>query len=538
MSKNTRRKRYFHSKTRIYHSHSSQGGSKRRDQWQKALAVGMTLSLVFLIIIILTPSYTSVKLSPGTPNKISVIKNTNIIFCSVNLTIRGAEAIPVDYLKFTINKSSDDNMIAFVIFTLDGTIESQSPVGAFTIQTLTNTSEIPYQGEGNYTGIDEETGNETEYNYGYGYSGVDLNILYNITYQTHLSGIFYAKLFVNSILHTYASNASISFTVNEQTPPPGGGGGSPPSDNDPPVANPGGPYTGYVNKSVTFSGSESTDDSGVTGYRWDWTNDGVYDTAWSTNAITAHSYTAEGIYTLCLQVKDEENLTDSATTTVNVTSTTSDIHAPVARAAGPYSGLTYQKILFDGAKSYGISANITSYLWSFGDGTYEYNVTATHVYETAGTFDVVLTVTDSNNLIAIDMTTATIDLDANRNNISDEIDEAIGVDITPDDLHAITIAGSLCYLVDIDHNGIFDTFYNSDTKIKTTLGQEEEKLLIDINGDGKWEYIYDPAYDTFAPYEYENQTSELPWTSIGIIVVIVAIIAVVVVFYLRKNCYL
>ncbi len=508
----------------------------RRDQWQKGVALGVTLLLVLLIIMVFTPSYSAVKLSPGTPNKTSVIQNTNIIFRSVNLTIRTAEALPVDYLMFTINQSSNDIMIAYVMFNLDGTTRSESPLGAFTVQTLTNTSNLPYQNEGTYNVTDEETGNITQYNYGYGDSEVNLSITYNITYTTHVTGIFYARLFVNSILHTYASGESIPFTVNaESSPPPGGGGGT---GNPPPVANAGGPYSGYVNRPITFSGAKSTDDTGVTGYRWDWTNDGTYDTNWSTVAITTNSYISEGVYTLRLQVKDKENLTDSNTTTVTVTTTTNNFLPPVAEAAGPYNGLTYQNIHFYGSNSYAINASIVYYLWAFGDGTYGYNETSTHAYETAGTFNVVLTVTDSNNLIAIDTTTATIELDANRNNISDVMDQAIGADITQADLHSLFIGGSLCYLVDTTHDGIYDTFYNPATNTKTILRQQQGKQLLDVNGDGIWDYVYDPVHGTVSPFQEETPSGGIPWMYIGISVVIVTISIVILLIYLRRNCYL
>lgn len=511
----------------------------RRELIQKGIALGITLSLVILIIAVFTPSYSAVKLSPGEPDKTTVMKNTKIVFSSVNLTIRGTEAIPVNYLMFTINQSINDNMVAYVMFSLNGTEILDFPPGAFTVKTLINTSDLPYQSAGSYYGYDEETGDiVTGFTYGYGNSGVDLNILYNINYTTHKSGIFYARLFVNSTtIHTYASGLSQTFTVNEPGGGGGGGGGDEGAGNEPPVPDAGGPYTGYVYKPITFSGSKSTDDTGVTGYRWDWTNDGVYDTNWSTVAITTHSYDSEGVYTLRLQVKDNENLTGTSTTTVNVTMTTDDFRAPVAEAAGSYTSLTYQNIHFDGSNSYGINASITYYLWAFGDGTYGYNVTSTHAYETAGTYTVVLTVTDSNNLIAIDTTTATIELDANRNNISDVMDQAIGANITQTDLHSLTIGGSLYYLVDTNHDGSYDTFYNPTTNTKNILGQQQRKQLIDVNGDGIWDFVYDPIYGTTSPYKKESPGGGIPWMNVGIIVFIVAIIVMIVLFYLRRNCY-
>jgi hypothetical protein len=514
----------------------------RRDLWQKGVALGITLLLVLLIITVFTPSFSAVKLSPGQPDQTSVTKNTKIVFSSVNLTIRSREAIPVDYLMFTINQSSNDIMVAYVMFSLNGTKIIDYPLGAFTVKNLTNTSNLPYQSEGNFYGYDEEAGrNVTGFNYGYGNSTVDLSILYDINYTTHVSGTFYARLFVNSTNHTYASGPSITFTVKE--PDGGGGGGGDGGDgggafNQPPIADAGGPYTGYVMKLITFSGTKSTDDAGVTHYRWDWTNDGVYDTNWSAVAIITHSYDSEGVYTLRLEVKDAENLTSSNTTTVIVTVTTDQFQAPVAEAAGPYQGLTYQNIYFDGSHSYGINANIIYYLWAFGDGTYGYNVTAAHAYETEGTFTVVLTVTDSNNLIAIDTTTAIIELDANRNNISDIMDQAIGANVTQADLHSVSIGSSAYYLVDTDHDGRYDIFYDPTTYTKTVLGQQQGKLLIDVNGDGIWDVVYDPIHGTVSPYKKESPSGGFPWLYVGLTVVFLAIIVLVVVFYLRKNFYI
>jgi hypothetical protein len=527
-------------KTKTYHSHSQNRGTKKKEQWQKGVAIGITLSLIILIIVVFTPSYAAVKLSPGTPDKSSVTKNTIIIFNDVNLTIRSNEAIPVDYLNFRVFRSNDDSMVAQLNFSILGTELSDTPTGAFTMINVTNTSNLTYNPTWG-SGLNETANTSQTFNHGYGYGptgSYDLTILYRIEYKTDTTGTFYAKLFVNSTTYTYVSAESSPFTVVDPLPPPGGGGGGgDSSSNEAPVANAGGPYIGYVNNPITFSGSKSTDDTKVTGYRWDWTNDGIYDTNWSTVAITTHTYLSKGIYTLRLQVKDNENLTDSSTTTVNITTTTNDTKAPVADAAGPYNSLTYQNIHFDGSNSHGNNASITSYLWSFGDGTYGYNVTSTHAYETAGTFTVNLTVTDSNNLIAIDMTTATIELDANRNGVSDELDRAIGANITSADLRSLMINGSLCYLVDINHDGIFDCFYNTATQTKTNLGQQQEKYLIDVNGDGKWDYIYDPAYNTLSPYQNDNQRGGIPLDLIGIIIGIVTIIVVIVLAYLRKNCY-
>jgi hypothetical protein len=69
--------------------------------------------------------------------------------------------------------------------------------------------------------------------------------------------------------------------------------------NELPIADAGGPYTGYINQSITFDGSDSTDPDGtIVGYRWDFDNDSDYDTDWNTSATVIHNYTSKGNYTM------------------------------------------------------------------------------------------------------------------------------------------------------------------------------------------------------------------------------------------------
>lgn len=485
-----------------------------------------------LIIAIFTPSFGAVKLSPGTPNKTSLSVNTEIVFKNVNLTIRGTEAIPIYFLRFVIYSHNTNNLVAFVNFTVQGNILFKYPSSSvFTISPLTNISNIPYNPLWGY-GYDELNGPSTNYSYGYGYGpsgGIDLSILYNITYKTQTSGTFYAKLFVNSTTYTYTSNESIRFIVQSSAPPPSGGPSGDPEINEPPVAHAGGPYKGIIDVPVTFDGSQSSDDVGVVGYRWDWENDGLYDTQWLTSSTTTHTYTTTGVFTVRLQVKDAENLTDSSTSVVTING--NNIYAPVADADGPYRAMTYQPIRFDGSGSYGINGTIVNYTWNFGDSTSGYGQTPTHAYETAGTFLVVLTVMDSNNLTSIDSTTARIVLDANRNNISDIMEETIGVPITESDIKEIMVGSEMFYLVDINQDAIPDLLYNPTTNTKTNLGSQDGKTLLDINGDGQWDFIYDPMLGTTTPYKTSEQPLDFPWIIAAIFAISIIIFVVLVWMY-------
>ncbi|HWR26924.1 MAG TPA: PKD domain-containing protein, partial [Candidatus Thermoplasmatota archaeon] len=90
--------------------------------------------------------------------------------------------------------------------------------------------------------------------------------------------------------------------------------------NQPPFAEAGGPYSGDAEGTITFDASGSYDPDGtITGYRWDWTNDGTWDTGWLNNATIPHFYSSLGTYTVNLEVRDDDGSTDSDLATVIIT---------------------------------------------------------------------------------------------------------------------------------------------------------------------------------------------------------------------------
>jgi len=68
----------------------------------------------------------------------------------------------------------------------------------------------------------------------------------------------------------------------------------------PPIANPGGPYLGAINTAIAFDGRASSDPDGdPLTYAWDFGDGATGD-----GAQPSHSYTAAGIYDVCLTVND------------------------------------------------------------------------------------------------------------------------------------------------------------------------------------------------------------------------------------------
>ena len=89
--------------------------------------------------------------------------------------------------------------------------------------------------------------------------------------------------------------------------------------NQAPTADADGPYSGQTNIEIEFDGSGSSDSDGsIVGYRWDWTNDGSYDTGWLSKPKKTHSYSSAGAYNVKLQVKDNNGAVDSDITQVTI----------------------------------------------------------------------------------------------------------------------------------------------------------------------------------------------------------------------------
>ncbi len=172
--------------------------------------------------------------------------------------------------------------------------------------------------------------------------------------------------------------------------------------NTPPVAVANGPYSGSVNSSIQFSSSGSHDPDGqIVSYSWDF-GDGSS----STQANPVHAYSRAGNYNVTLTVTDNGGASNSTTTTANVGSTQNT--PPTANVNGPYSANVNVSVSFSSRGSVDPDGRIVSYSWDFGDGSSSAQADPVHAYTRAGTYTVVLTVTDDGGASGLSSTTATI----------------------------------------------------------------------------------------------------------------------------------
>ena len=181
------------------------------------------------------------------------------------------------------------------------------------------------------------------------------------------------------------------------------------SGNQPPVANAGGPYSGSIDEEITFDASASYDPDGtVDGYRWDWTNDGIWDTDWLAEPVAGHVYDAEFHGQVALEVVDAEDATATDTAQVDIANA-----PPVADAGGPYSGLIGEEVTFDASASYDPDGTVDGYRWDWtNDGIWDTDwlteALAVHVYDAEFQGQVALEVLDNEDATNTD--TAPVDI--------------------------------------------------------------------------------------------------------------------------------
>ena len=180
------------------------------------------------------------------------------------------------------------------------------------------------------------------------------------------------------------------------------------------------PSSGTTDTQFEFDASacnDKEDETSTLEVRWDWENDGSWDTDWSSNKIINHKFNTEGEYTVVLEVKDSKGLKDSETHDVNVQGGGGGNTPPTAIfSVSPTSGSTSTSFEFDASDSYD-NEDPTSDLqvrWDFdGDGSWDsgwdYDKTENHQYSAEGTYTAIMEVKDTEGLT--DYTTQTVTID-------------------------------------------------------------------------------------------------------------------------------
>ncbi|MGI8559593.1 MAG: PKD domain-containing protein [Solirubrobacteraceae bacterium] len=150
---------------------------------------------------------------------------------------------------------------------------------------------------------------------------------------------------------------------------------------------------------VSFNGTASSDpDGSISSYSWNF-GDG----ATATGANPSHTYAQAGSYLVTLTVGDSAGLSASTSQSITVNAAGPPPPPPVdesptaAFTFSAYPNSTYVRFAASGADPDG---SITSYAWTFGDGTTATKSSGIHRFPRAGSYTVTITVTDSAGLTA------------------------------------------------------------------------------------------------------------------------------------------
>ena len=143
--------------------------------------------------------------------------------------------------------------------------------------------------------------------------------------------------------------------------------------------------------SVLFDGSQSSDDDGqIVSFVWSFGDGGT-----GTGMRSSHRYLVAGTYNVVLSVTDDRGArASSVPMPITVTAAADPVASFTLSPAEPSVG---QLVTANASGSKAATGRtLTSFVWDFGDGApSQSGLTTSHVYTAAGSYVVVLTVTDS-----------------------------------------------------------------------------------------------------------------------------------------------
>ena len=278
------------------------------------------------------------------------------------------------------------------------------PVAVFVASTTSGAAPLAVIFDG--SGSADSDGEIASYRWTFGDGEAGLGDVRTHTYM--LPGTYVVHLTVTDDDGATAKAAALTITVSEGVPSSTGPALGP---NSAPVARfAASPTTGTAPLTVDFDASGSVDSDGViTSYAWTFGDGGE-----SSGVAASRTYTSAGTYTARLTITDDAGATGTVSRTVVVSApsaATSGNGAPVAQfVASPTSGAAPLTVDFDATSSSDADGAVISFAWDFGDGGRASGSTANHTYNGAGTYSVLLTVTDDDG--AKDTTTRTIQVSA------------------------------------------------------------------------------------------------------------------------------
>ncbi|MGQ0798113.1 MAG: SBBP repeat-containing protein [Methanobacteriota archaeon] len=156
---------------------------------------------------------------------------------------------------------------------------------------------------------------------------------------------------------------------------------------------------------VNASGSADAEyDKAWLDVRWDWEDDGIWDTNWSVRKEAIYEYDGPGTYTIRLEVRDKAGLRGSVTRQVVLGGAAP---ASLLAFATPTGGIAPLIVSFVSDVSGG--APPYARRWEFGDGQFSESANPIHTYEAPGRYEATFTATDSGSNAMTSRLTITVE---------------------------------------------------------------------------------------------------------------------------------
>ncbi len=164
------------------------------------------------------------------------------------------------------------------------------------------------------------------------------------------------------------------------------------------------PPSGPISTSFQADASASTDledPPSALQVRWDWEDDGNWDTDYTTSTTATHTYTSPGIKTIRMEVKDTQDLTDQITHQVTVNNTAPTANFIAAPSSGPIA--TLFQVDASGSTDPEEQSSTLQVRWDWeDDGNWDTDYTtskaATHTYTSPGIKTIRMEVKDTQDL--------------------------------------------------------------------------------------------------------------------------------------------
>jgi|GEM_PF-2865275 len=209
----------------------------------------------------------------------------------------------------------------------------------------------------------------------------------------------------------------------------------------------------------------------------------------ATTSTPSHSYASAGTYVVRLYVTDDDGLEDRDTVFITVSSE----GGVVVTNEDPNVSFTYTSdglsFTFDGSASSDSDGTISSYVWSFGDGTTDSvsGATATHTYSQAGLYNVTLTVTDDDGASGIARQQLEPMDDSSGGGVVFNLDET-----APTGLSALTSSANTSQTLTMDWSEVTeDNFYRYEIWVGTNLTKVNNRDITGEDGAFRWDEGYD-----------------------------------------------